>query len=203
MSSISELGSLTDKQSYFDPSEKEGPREKLWEGYYLGNITDMSVTEGVTIRGKHKADIYNFTVTVHKDNKDNTHKNKSGDEKSGADFVGREIKSNGVFNFLVPENGEFEANPGGNESFFRFCQAIGLDVPTKTIGEGDSAREVHMLPSSLSQSDCLGKAVNCYVGATKPFTNNSGETITPMKVKLFQKWEGGETMNVLEDEVPF
>ena len=60
-----------------------------------------------------------------------------------------------------------------------------------------------MLPSSLSQSDCLGKAVNCYVGATKPFTNNSGETITPMKVKLFQKWEGGETMNVLEDEVPF
>ena len=38
---------------------------------------------------------------------------------------------------------------------------------------------------------------------SKPFTNNSGETITPMKVKLFQKWEGGETLNVLEDDIPF
>ena len=113
MANISDaLGSLDSKQSYFDPKEKEGPRERLWEGYYHGHITEMRVSRGITIKGKYSADIYNFTVEVHDHNKETTLKNKDGEEKSGADFVGREIKSNGVFNFLVPENGEFESNTG-------------------------------------------------------------------------------------------
>ena len=203
MASISGLGDLDSNKSYFAPKEKDAPRERLWEGYYKGHITDMSVNKGISIRNKYKADIYNFTIKVHEDNKGEVLKSKDGQEKSGADFIGREIKSNGVFNFLVPENGGFEANAGGNENFFRFCQAIGIEIPTKTIKSGDEERQVHMLPSELHSSDCVGKPVYCYVGQTKPFKNNEGETITPMKVKLFNKWEEGETLNLVEDDIPF
>ena len=203
MASISELGNLDSKQSFYDPLEKEKPKTKLLEGNYYANITDMKVSSGITIRNKYSADIYNFTVTVHKENSNAKYKTKDGEE-SGEQFIGREIKSNGVFNFLVPSNGDFEANPGGNESFFRFCQAIELKIPTKTIkAEDDVEREIHMLPTSLSKADCLGKPVIVYVGKTKPFVNLEGETITPIKVKNFTKWDEGEKLNLVEDDVPF
>ena len=202
MPSIKQLGDIDSNQSFYDPLEKERPKTKLLEGNYYGNITDMKLSKGITIRSKYSADIYNLTITVHKDNSNAKYKTKDGEE-DGEQFIGREIKSNGVFNFLVPSNGDFEANPGGNESFFKFCQALDIKVPTKTIKSDDGDREVHMLPQKLEQSDCLGKPVIVYVGKAKPFVNLEGETITPMKAKFFTKWEEGEKLNLVEDDIPF
>lgn len=198
---MASVDTLDINHSYYDPKENI-PSIRLSQGNYYGHIIKVDITRSVTVRGKWCADIYNITFKVAPENKEHNYSSAEGDI-TGSSYIDREIRSVGIFHFLTPTNGEFEANPGGNERYMSFCSAIKVKCTETTIKLDDGEeRKVYLLPD-LSESDLLGKPVIASVGETKPFVNNQGEKITPMKVKVFNTWTNGKNVAVADDDLPF
>ena len=188
MTSLSNI-SLSGGESYFDPLE-DNKKAKLEKGKYNAHITKIDVTEEKIIQNVYCANIYNITVTIDKDN-----------EK----FGGREVRSNGVFHFLAPKDGDtFESQPSGNNKYYNLLKACGVECPTQEIDVNGEKRDVHMLPNMVSSLNQLeGKAIVATIGETKAFTNSEGNTITPMKVVWFETWEGGVDRDLVDEDLPF
>ena len=187
--------------NYYDPS-LESSNTRLAHGIYPAHIVKCDkITRPV--RGKHQADIYNFRIKVHTSASKHTYRIEDIDghmkDVSGASYVGREIKSAGVFFFLSPEAGDtFEAHPGGNRKYMETVMALGVDCPEVEI----DGKMVKSLPH-LDPSDFLGKPVLAKVGLGKPWKGTDGVERQPFEVKSIEKWAEGETIDVEAEELPF
>ena len=185
-------GDATEKSYYYDDGNNKPRFTPLYEGDYLGHITD--VTTRVVEWQNYKARVYNFKVKVHKDN----------DLKYSSGFAGREIKSIGVFRYLEPEKGEtFDSHPSGNRNYLNFCTALGIDCPVEKKKIDGKQVEVKMLPS-INTSDVEGSPVTAIVKKGKPYTDKKGVSRNYMDVKWVEKWEDGKKIKTGGgDEIPF
>jgi len=186
-------GESTEKSYYYDDGTSKPKFTPLYEGDYLGHITEVSTR--VVEWQNYKARVYNFKVKVHKDN----------DLANSSGFAGREIKSIGVFRYLEPEKGDtFVSHPSGNRNYLNFCNALGIECPVEKKKIGGKDVEVKMLPS-ISQSDVEGSPVKAIVKKGKPYTDKKGVQRNYMDVKWVERWEDGEKINTggNGDEIPF
>ena len=174
-------------------------KRPLQKGEYFGHIKSVDMTD-VSFKN-WKATVYNYRVQLSDENK--TIKFKYGDEEyMGADYVGREVRSLGVFKFLTPgEDDDFEANPTGNDRYLLFCQTLGAEIKkVKRVIDGEEVT-LESMPN-LSAEDIIGKPVMAVIAKGKPFDLKSGKTIFPWEVKFVKPWEEGE-MRDFTEEIPF
>ena len=156
------------------------------------------------MKKKYKAKVYNITLEIA-----DSIKNESFDTKDGTvlgtSFVGRNLYSTGIFFFLTPSNGDtFEANPGGNERYLKFCEALGVESPIINMDvEVDGKvekREVKALPV-LEESDLIGKSILAFVDYAK-YTDKEGNKRQSLKAKLFESCDL-DARDFEVDELPF
>jgi len=205
---MSDIGSVLDtdtkyKHSYYDESE-DTPKIYMAEDNYPAHIVKVETAER-TVKSKYKALIYNCTVkladacsTKMFNCRDATGKNV---EAKGSDFVGREIRSIGVFQFLHPTGDDtFEANPGGNRRYLQFCEAIGKPAKVTSVTIDGEKRKVKELPN-LSENDILGVPITAVIKNSKPWVSErDGKSRTSLEVKWFEPWVEGTPISV--DDVP-
>ena len=115
--------------------------------------------------------------------------------------VGRKYNANGIFRFIEPsKDDKFDSNQGGNKAYFRFCETLGIECPTKKVKIEGKDVEVKELPH-LSVDDINNKAVISFIDKGNPYRDKkTGEQRTPHVVKFVKPWEDGKD---LTDEIPF
>jgi hypothetical protein len=194
-------------KNYFDAS-LSGDR-KLVEGIYPTHVIEVNIKEDIAIRGKNLATIYNLKVKVADEAKTHTFTSEDGQGFSGQVYVGKEIYAQGVFFFTHPEKPEhshLSANPGGNEKYFEFCQMLGVECLEEEIevasGNEVVKKKVPVL-RALTEDDILGKPLLSCVGSVSWEDKGTGERKSTMKVKDYQPWKAGNTLDVEVDDLPF
>ena len=174
-------------------------KRPLTKGEYLGHIKDVSMRE-VSFNG-YKATVYNYWVEVAKEN-DKMSYEFQGEQYTGQEYVGRNIKGLGVFKFLAPKEGDdFEANPSGNDKYLLFCKSIGAEVKKEERDIDGKKVTVEIMPS-LSEDDINGRPITAVVDRGKPYTNKNGKEINPWQVKFVKLWDEGEIRD-FKEEIPF
>ena len=171
-------------------------------GDFLGHLSEASTREVSWTRGdnNYKATVYNFVFIVADENKTNKYKTDRG-TYSGKEYVGRTYRSQGIFKMLEPKEGDdFVSDSKSNQSYYLFCESLGVECPEKTIEIDGKEIKAKQLPS-LSSEDINGKAVIGVINKGKPYTNNEGKSITPSVVKFTKRWEGGKEKT--DDDIPF
>ena len=103
MSTVAEVA--TDSTgNYYDPSQEKS-YTRLAKGVYPAHIIKCE-TVVRPIKNKYKACIYNYRIKVHASADQHTYQIEDIDgtmkDVSGAEYVGREIRSQGIFLFLTP-----------------------------------------------------------------------------------------------------
>ena len=206
MSTMSDVADATTGMvNYFDPSQEQS-KVKLAQGVYPAHIVKCDrVTRDV--RNKHKADIYNFRIKIDKSvaKKSYQIEDIAGDmvQVDGSNYIGREIRSQGIFFFLTPDAGDgFEAHPGGNRKYMETILALGVECPEVEVDIDGEKRMVKSLPH-LDTSDFLGRPVLAVVGLGKPWKGTDGVARQSFEVKSIDKWEEGEKVDVEAEELPF
>ena len=204
MSTMTEVAGTTTTNHYFDPSQEQSTT-KLAQGVYPANIIKC-VTIVKPIKGKYKARIFNYRVKVHQSVATRHYQVEDIDgamkDVDASGYIGREIRSSGVFFFLTPEAGDdFEANPGGNDKYLRFCESIGIDCPEIEVEIDGEKRMVKTLPE-LEPSDIIGKPLMSYIDLS-PWKDKEGNQRSSMNVKNFDKWSDGSTRDIGLEDLPF
>ena len=206
---------LNKKESFFIPSDDSKSSNKKAvapnvRGDFLGHLIGATQKEvSFTNNGeKYKAIVYNYSFEVAKENKTQKYQYKSykdgSDQTSeGKDYVGRAYKGSGVFRFLEPEEGDdFVSNATGNQNYLRFCQTLGVEIPTKTVEMNGDSVEVQVLPS-LDTGEINGKPAIAVIDKGKPYTWQ-GKERTPYVVKFVKKWEEGKVKTGEDgNDIPF
>ncbi len=206
---------LKQEEALFIPSEDTTEAKDEYvpmaEGEYLGHITDTrTITREFTKDGRQmKARIFNFKVTVAKDNEHNTYtirKNERAREVTGIHYVGKDIIADGVFRFLEPTDTDtFESNAEGNKRYLMFCQSLGMEIPTEERTINSKTVTVQLLPN-INEDDLNGTPVTAVVGRGQDWTDDNGKTHPSWRVKFTKLWENGkrlETKNTNTDDLPF
>ena len=174
-------------------------------GNYVGHIVDIKSNVYDIKGGEHKARIYNYYVELSKENEGNIYLSE-GRKVDGKEFVGRKLRSDGVFRYLEPAEGEdFTGNPQGNTGYLKFCEAVGIECKEVEREIDGNKVSLKQLPSII-ESDVLGKAVAITVKYGKPYTNNKGFETTPLVIKYINKWSEGVDKKIEKvdlDEIPF
>ena len=158
MSTMTDTMEAATAVNYFDPSQ-EKVNTRLAQGVYPAHIIKCdSVVR--PIKGMFKARIYNFRVKVANEVTERHYQIEgiSGamEDVTSSDYIGREVRSVGIFFFLTPEIGDdFKANSGGNRKFMDTVEALGVDCPEIEVEIDGEKRMVKSLPS-LEHSDFLG-----------------------------------------------
>ena len=197
--------SVVSSPSFFNPNEEAVSKKNIGnvKGDFYGHMTEAEQKEVEFEKdGKtFKAVVYNYKFVVHKNNSFNKYINTKGEDISGTEYVGRKYNANGVWRFLEPKEGDkFESNQGGNKSYFRFCETIGVECPTRTVTIDGNEVEVRELPQ-ISIDDINNKPVVAHIDEGKPYTDKkTGEKKTPHVVKWVNAWEDGEDLG---DAIPF
>jgi hypothetical protein len=205
VTTIAEVTSTNGMVNYFDPS-LEQTNTRLASGVYPANIIKCDkVTRPV--KNKYQADIYNFKVKVHDTVATKTYQIEDIDGSmkniGGRDYVGREIRSVGIFFFLTPDLGDgFEAHPGGNRKYMEVVEALGINCPEIEVDVDGGKKMVKSLPH-LETSDFLGIPVHATVGLGKPWKGSDGVERRSFEVKSINKWEDGVKIDVELEELPF
>ena len=202
---MTSVDSLIEKGfNFYDPSQNTGNLKIEPKKYYLGHICDTVVKE-VAVKGKYKAKVYNFKVELaggdrKYDCKDpETQDTKTLDANS---FKGRKIRSQGVFQFLVPKNGDdFEANSGGNDRYLALCHAVGAKADEIQIEIDGEQRNVTTFPD-LNAEDLNGKPIDCYLDIVK-WKNQEGNFVSSINAKAFKSWEDGKARDYELEDIPF
>ena len=187
------------------PVKAAQPKRQLAQGWYPTHIVDVNILDR-PVKGKHRAKIYNLTLEVAPEASASkfTIKDIKGEDVpiTGEDYVGKTLRSMGVFYFLTPQIGEdYQANPEGQVGYKRFCDAMGVDMPKATIAVNGEKHEVYKL-KELHKDDLLGLPVMSFLGESRPWKGKDGKTRTNLEVRAYKKWEGGIRKEVLED-IPF
>jgi len=194
----------TQVYNYFDPAEEKS-NVAFAPGNYYGHITALKEPREVTVRKKYKAKVYNFVFTVANETANHTY-NKEGidgnpEEVSGREYVGRDIRSAGIFQFLAPQVGDtFKANSGGNRKFVEFCETAGIVCPEVEIEVDGEKRTVKTIPDCITDIDVVGKPVIATVGFGKPWKGDDGVERKSIEVKSILEWKGGKEK---ETDLPF
>ena len=149
MSSVNEVMGSTGVVNYFDPS-KEQSKARLAAGIYPAHIVKCDRATR-SVRNKYKADIYNFRIKIDNSVSSKTYQIEGIDgnmkEVSGSNYVGREVRSSGIFFFITPDVGDdFEANPGGNRKYMDTVIALGVDCPDVEVDIDGEKKMVKSLP---------------------------------------------------------
>ncbi len=205
MSTMTEVASTSGAVNYFDPS-LEQIKTRLASGVYPAHIIKCDkVTRPV--KGKYSADIYNFKIKVHESVATKTYKIEDIDgsfkDVEGRDYIGREVRSIGIFFFLTPEMGDdFEAHPGGNRKYMETVIALGIDCPEIEVDVDGSKKMVKSLPH-LETSDFVGVPVYATLGLGKAWKGSDGIERRSFEVKSIDKWEKGVKIDVELEELPF
>ena len=192
--------------NFFDPSQEQS-KVRLAMGVYPANIIECTFRD-VEVRGKYRARVFNYRVKVHESVSKLTNftiEDIDGSLKpvEGSNYVGREIRSSGVFFFLTPDIGDsFEANPGGNRGYMNTVNALGIDCPEIEVEIDGSKRMVKSLPE-LHTSDFLGKPVLANVGLSKAWKGSDGVERQTPEVKTIDLWKDGTHVDVEADDLPF
>ncbi len=205
MSTMTEVAEATTTVNFFDPLQEKATT-RLAQGIYPAHVIKCeSVVRPV--KGKYKARIFNYRVKVHTAVSDRHYQIEDIDgtmkDVDSHNYVGREIRSSGVFFFLTPELGDdFKANPGGNRKFMETVEALGIDCPEVEVNIDGEKRMVKSLPV-LDHHDFLGKPVHANVGLGKPWKGTDGVERQTHEVKSINKWEEGTTIDVEAEDLPF
>ena len=169
-------------------------RRPLAEGEYFCHIKDVFLKD-VSFKG-YKAVVYNFWVEVAEENEQLKYKF-IDEEYSGKEYVGRNIKSAGIFKFLTPKkDDDFEANPSGNDRYLRFCKSIGVDIKKEKRLIDDKEVYVEIMPS-LSEEDIIGRPAIAVVAKGKPYTNKNGKEVNVV-VELKARFDEEANINYSE-----
>jgi len=199
MASVNDVLSSTQSVSYYDPQENVNvpmiPNEK-----YRAFIIECKSQE-VTVRKKYKAKVFNYKLEVAEENSDLTYKSSDGKTVNGGVFTGKTFKGAGIFHFLTPSDGDdFEANPGGNERYMEFCEAIGIECPEVEIEVEGKKRMVKTLPE-LSTDDLLGKPILATL-VESSFVNKENKKVTYFQARSVELWET-EARDLQDEDLPF
>ena len=190
--------------NYFDPSQEKST-VRLAEGLYPVHVTKCA-SQIRKVRGKYSARVYNFTVKVAQDARDVTYQiediNGEMKDVNGGEYIGREIRSQGIFFFLTPDVGDdFEANAGGNRKYMETIEALNIECPLIDIDIDGQKKQVKSLPE-LSDSDFLGIPVLAQIGLGKPWKGKDGVERQYFEVKSINKRKG-EKIDVEAEDLPF
>ena len=205
MSTMTEVAGSTSVNHYFDPSQEQSTI-RLAQGVYPVHIIKCESTVR-PIKGKYSARIFNYRVKVHSSVAGRKYQVEDIDGKmkdvDASGYIGREIRSQGVFFFLTPDVGDdFEANPGGNRKFMETLEALGVECPEVEIDVDGEKRMVKTLPD-LHESAFLGVPVLANVGLGKPWKGSDGVERQSFEVKSINKWDEGSKIDVEAAELPF
>ena len=202
---------LKHEEALFIPSENtEEEYVPKAAGDYLGHITDArTLTREFKKDGRtFKARIFNFKVHVAADNAHQTytvHRDSTTKEITGEHFVGWTVVADGVFRFLEPTDGDaHESNAEGNKRYMRFCQSIGLEIPTEDRTINGKTARVQLLPD-IKDTDLDGTPVVAVVGRGQDWINDAGETRPSWRVKFTKRWKEGKRLSTIttKDDLPF
>ena len=192
---------LNGDAGYYDPKEDIKPENFVLKQLYPAHIVEIESRDVDVKQGKHKGTVYNITVEIAKECSEKTYSDGEKDI-NGSSYVGRKVKSRGVWRFHQPsETDNFEANNGGNEGYLLFCEAIGYKTEQTEIVVNDEPRVVNKFPL-LNKEDMIGKAVLAYIDSYK-WKNRDGEYITSIQVKEFSKWSDAKNRDIELEELPF
>ena len=205
MSTMTDTMEVATAVNYFDPSQEKA-NTRLSQGVYPAHIIKCdSVVR--PIKGMFKARIYNFRIKIA--NEVTTRHYQIEDisgiltDVNSADYIGREVRSAGIFFFLTPDIGDdFQANSGGNRKFMDTVEALGVPCPEIEVEIGGEKRMVKSLPN-LEHSDFLGKPVLANIGLGKPWKGTDGVERQSHEVKSINLWEEGARVDVEAEELPF
>ena len=203
MSTMTDTMATATAVNYFDPSQ-EKTNTRLAQGVYPAHIIKCDSVER-PIKGKFKARIYNFRIKIA--NEVTTRHYQIEDisgvltDVNSADYIGREVRSAGIFFFLTPDIGDdFEANSGGNRKFMDTVEALGVSCPEIEVEIDGEKRMVKSLPN-LEHSDFLGKPVLANIGLGKPWKGTDGIERQSHEVKSINIWEEGSYVET--EKLPF
>jgi len=208
MSTMTEVANATTaKVNFYDPSQDK-KTTRLASGVYPCHVIECeSKTIEKKIKGKYKAMVFNYKVEVHESVSGKVYHIQDIDgsmkEVPGSDYIGRVIKSAGIFFFLTPDVGDdFEANSGGNKRYMDTAIALGVDCPEIEIVVDGKRRMVKTLPN-LTKANFIGKPVMASVDMGRSYTDKNGIERFPFEVKSIEQWNEGETRDVEVEVLPF
>ena len=202
---------LKHEEALFIPSEDTEREEYIPKvaGDYHGHITDArSLTREFTKDGRtFKARIFNFKVHVAPENAHNTytiHRDGNTRTVTGEHFVDWDIVADGVFRFLEPtDSDKFESNAEGNKRYMRFCESLGLTIPTEDRTINGTTVKVQLLPD-VKETDLNGTPVVAVVGRGQDWVNDTGDTRPSWRVKFTKLWKDGKRLaTTTTDDLPF
>ena len=203
---------LNKKESYFVPGSKNGKKViPNVRGEFYGHLQNATMKEVSWKKDgkKYKAIVYNYEFLVDSANKSQSYeytsyKNNETMKSAGKDYIGRSYRSNGVFRFLEPEEGDdFMSNAEGNKSYFRFCETLGVEIEKKVVQMEGQDVEVKCLPS-LDTTEINGRPAIALIDKGKPYTTQDGKERTPYMVKFIKEWEDGKAKSMeASDDIPF
>ena len=203
MSTMTDTMDVATAVNYFDPSQ-EKTNTRLAHGVYPAHVIKCDSVER-PIKGKFKARIYNFRIKIA--NEVATRHYQIEDisgimtDVNSSDYIGREVRSAGIFFFLTPDIGDdFEANSGGNRKFMDTVEALGVPCPEIEVEIDGEKRMVKSLPS-LEHSDFLGKPVLANIGLGRPWKGTDGVERQSHEVKSINLWEEGTYVET--EKLPF
>ena len=199
MASVNDVLSSNQSVSYYDPMENINVPTIANEKYRAFIIECKS--QEVTVRKKYKAKVFNYKLEVAEENSDLTYTSSEGKEVNGGVFTGKTFKGAGIFHFLTPSDGDdFEANPGGNERYMEFCEALGIECPEIEIEVEGKKRMVKTLPE-LSTDDLLGKPILAKL-VENSFVNKENKKVNYFQAKSVERWDV-EPRDLADEDLPF
>ena len=202
---------LKHEEALFIPSEDTEREEYVPKvaGDYHGHITDArTITREFTKDGRtFKARIFNFIVNVAPENASNTYTiHRDGNTKTitGEHYVDWTVVADGVFRFLEPTGDDkHESNAEGNKRYMRFCESLGLEIPTEERTINDKTVRVQLLPD-VEETDLNGTPVIAVVGRGQDWVNDSGETRPSWRCKFTKRWADGKKLaTTTTNDLPF
>ena len=202
---------LKHEEALFIPSEDTEHDEYIPKvaGDYLGHITDARTLvrefkkDGRTFRAR----IFNFKVHVAAENASQeytVHRHGNTKTVTGEHFVDWTVVADGVFRFLEPTDGDkHESNAEGNKRYLRFCESIGLEIPTEERTINGNTVKVQLLPD-VKEEDLNGTPVVAVVGRGQDWVNETGETRPSWRVKFTKRWADGKRLaTTTTNDLPF
>jgi len=211
MADVNEVfGDITNNQSYFNPNEKKKKKKytPYTRGEYLCHIIESESKVVDVAGGKHRAELFTYTVEVADENKtqDFQYRDINGamTDTKGDVYVGYKFRGK-LWRFLEPgEKDKFSSNSSGNTNYMRFCETIGIEKVMEKKEINGEVIEVQLLPS-LSSGEMLGKAVIAFVDKGRPWKDKEGKTRQFWDCKFCKSWKDGKDKKVGEgnDAIPF
>ena len=201
---------LKHEEALFIPSEDtEDEYVPKVAGDYLGHITDArTLTREFTKKGRlFKARIFNFKVNVAPENEHQTytvHTDGNTRTVTGEHYVDWDVVADGVFRFLEPTGDDkHESNAEGNKRYMRFCQSIGLEIPTEERTINGKTVKVQLLPE-IDVEKLNGTPVIAVVGRGDDWINDTGKTMPSWRVKFTKLWTDGKRLAATTtNDLPF